>query len=90
MGWLGRWWDSVELWLVGLPFVLQVPLVLVVVVPVCAGVAVGLDRGADLVAGRVPTLTGMSPRGLSPRTTITATLVGLLALVVLAWLVRAL
>ena len=72
----------------GLPFVLQVPLVLVVVLPVCAAVAVGLDRGADVVAGRLPTLTGMSSRGLSPRTTITATLVGLLVLVVLAWLVR--
>jgi hypothetical protein len=27
---LARWWDSVELWLTGLPFVLQVSLVLVV------------------------------------------------------------
>ncbi|GAB2926059.1 hypothetical protein GCM10027047_23930 [Rhodococcus aerolatus] len=100
MGWLGTWWDSVELWLVGLPFVLQVPVVLGVVVPLCGAVAVGLDRGADVVAARLPTLGAVSTRRrsvpdalrarlASPRFRITATLVGLLVLVVLASLLRA-
>lgn len=100
MGWLGTWWDSVELWLVGLPFVLQVPVVFVVLVPVCGVVAVALDRGADTVAGRLPGPGAEGPRrrfspdalrarAASPRTRITATLVGLLVLVVLAWLLRA-
>lgn len=44
MGALARWWDGVELWATGLPFVAQVTLVLVVVAPVCALAARGLDR----------------------------------------------
>ncbi|NLE80151.1 MAG: hypothetical protein GX610_11320 [Rhodococcus sp.] len=39
------WWDSFELWVVGLPFVPQVVLVLLVLVPLCAALAWLLDRG---------------------------------------------
>jgi hypothetical protein len=41
---VASWWDGFELWLAGLPFVPQVALVLVVMVPLCAGVAWLLDR----------------------------------------------
>ncbi|NLU84057.1 hypothetical protein [Rhodococcus sp. HNM0569] len=41
---IAGWWDGAELWIAGLPFVPQVALVLVVAVPVCWGVASGLDR----------------------------------------------
>ncbi len=47
------WWDAVELWLTQLSFVFQVVLALVVVVPLCWGVAVGLDRLVDRVAALV-------------------------------------
>lgn len=39
------WWDGLELWVAGLPFVPQVVLVLLVAVPLCAGIAWLLDRG---------------------------------------------
>src|SRR5699024_2612919 len=38
-----RWWDGVELWVTGLPFILQVVVVMVVLVPLAALVAIGLD-----------------------------------------------
>ncbi|GAA1385272.1 hypothetical protein GCM10009613_17410 [Pseudonocardia kongjuensis] len=37
-------WDAFELWLTQLPFLFQVVFVTVVVLPLCAGVAIGLDR----------------------------------------------
>lgn len=37
-------WDAFELWLTALPFVFQVLFVTVVVLPLCALVAVGIDR----------------------------------------------
>ncbi|GAA4967406.1 hypothetical protein GCM10025792_07850 [Pseudonocardia tropica] len=37
-------WDAFELWLTGLPFVVQVVFVTVVVLPACALVAIGADR----------------------------------------------
>ena len=42
---VAAWWDGLELWVAGLPFVPQVALVLVVMVPVCFGIAQLLDRG---------------------------------------------
>ena len=46
------WWDGVELWLTGLPFVAQtvvvIPVVLVVAYLVAAGLDAALDRGARL------------------------------------------
>lgn len=53
---IARWWDSVELWITGLPFIPQVALVLVTVVPLCFLVAAVLDRlmgrALELVAAR--------------------------------------
>ncbi|WP_182347020.1 hypothetical protein [Tomitella gaofuii] len=40
---IGRWWDGVELWVTGLPFALQVLVVMVVLVPLAGLVAVALD-----------------------------------------------
>ena len=40
-------WDAFELWLTALPFVFQVLFVTVVVLPLCAVVAIGLDRGTE-------------------------------------------
>ncbi|WP_197520014.1 hypothetical protein [Pseudonocardia sp. HH130630-07] len=37
-------WDAFELWLTQLPFGFQVVFVTVVVLPLCAAVALGLDR----------------------------------------------
>ncbi|UYP17589.1 hypothetical protein OED52_12915 [Rhodococcus sp. Z13] len=41
---VASWWDGFELWLAGLSFVPQVALVMVVLVPACAGIAWLLDR----------------------------------------------
>lgn len=41
---VASWWDGVELWATGLPFVAQVALVLAVVAPLCALAGRGLDR----------------------------------------------
>lgn len=43
------WWDDLELWVAGLPFVPQVMLVLLVTVPLCAAIAWLLDRGLAAV-----------------------------------------
>ncbi|SFA39298.1 hypothetical protein SAMN05444374_101282 [Rhodococcoides kroppenstedtii] len=40
---VASWWDGVELWIAGLPFVPQVAVVLAVVVPAAAVVAVVAD-----------------------------------------------
>ncbi|OLM19705.1 hypothetical protein Ae707Ps1_3964c [Pseudonocardia sp. Ae707_Ps1] len=37
-------WDAFELWLTQLPFVFQTVFVTVVVLPLCALVAIGIDR----------------------------------------------
>jgi hypothetical protein len=42
--WLADWWDAVELWVTQLAFGFQVILVIVLVIPVCALVAAGVDR----------------------------------------------
>jgi hypothetical protein len=47
---LMSWWDGVELWLVGLPFALQVAVTMVVVLPLCAGAAIVVDRGVEVVS----------------------------------------
>lgn len=55
MSGLGNWWDSVELWVTGLPFVPQVVVVMAVLVPLAAGVARLLDiaiAGALRLVGR--------------------------------------
>jgi uncharacterized membrane protein YagU involved in acid resistance len=45
------WWDSVELWITQLAFGFQVVLAIVVLLPLCAGVAVLFDLASDLVDG---------------------------------------
>jgi len=45
---LANWWDSVELWITQSPFPLQVLLAIVVLLPLCAGVALLADRASDL------------------------------------------
>ncbi|TRW88359.1 hypothetical protein FK535_03970 [Mycolicibacterium sp. 018/SC-01/001] len=45
-GFLG-WWDGVELWLTGLPFVLQTVVVMPVVLALAYGVACALDVVVD-------------------------------------------
>jgi hypothetical protein len=40
-------WDAVELWVTQLPFPVQVLLAVLVVLPLCGGVAVFVDRGVE-------------------------------------------
>ena len=47
MDWLVQWWDGVELWVVQLPVAVQFPVVMVVVLPMCLGVARLIDRVVD-------------------------------------------
>jgi hypothetical protein len=49
------WWDAVELWLTQLPFGLQVLLAAFVLVPLCWGAAVAIDRAVDAAAARIAT-----------------------------------
>ncbi len=44
---LANRWDAVELWVTQLPFPLQVVLAILVVLPLCWGVAGLLDRAVD-------------------------------------------
>jgi hypothetical protein len=48
---LANWWDSVELWVTQLAFPFQVVLAIVVLLPLCAGLAVLADLASDLVDG---------------------------------------
>jgi hypothetical protein len=50
---LADWWDAVELWLTQLPFGFQVLLAALVLVPLCWGTAVAVDRAVDAAAGRI-------------------------------------
>lgn len=43
MGAILSWWDGVELWLTGLPFVVQTAVVMPVVLALAYGIAVVLD-----------------------------------------------
>lgn len=44
-------WDAFELWLTQLAFPLQVVLAILVVVPLCWGVAALVDRGVERLLG---------------------------------------
>lgn len=66
--WLANVWDSVELWLTQLSFPFQFAIVMVVLVPVCLGVAWAIDRLVDLLAPylirwRKPDLPPRAERG---------------------------
>jgi hypothetical protein len=47
------WWDDFELWLTGLPFALQFALVMIVLVPLAAAVAFGVDRLFDVLSAHI-------------------------------------
>ena len=53
---VANWWDSVELWITQLSFPFQVVLAIVVLLPLCAGVAVLCDLASDLVDGWIARL----------------------------------
>jgi hypothetical protein len=53
---IADWWDSVELWITQLAFPFQVLLAIVVLLPLCAGVATLVDlvsSGLDNVIARL-------------------------------------
>ncbi|ACU35178.1 hypothetical protein KCV87_14310 [Actinosynnema pretiosum subsp. pretiosum] len=50
---IARWWDGVELWLAQLPFFLQFPLVMAVLLPAALGVARFIDRVVDEASARL-------------------------------------
>jgi hypothetical protein len=56
------WWDAIELWLTQLPFGFQVVLAVLVVVPLCWGTAVAVDRVVDDVAARLSARRGAGGR----------------------------
>ncbi|WP_306361162.1 hypothetical protein [Nocardia sp. CC227C] len=73
---IADWWDGVELWVAGLPFVPQFAVVLAAMVPVCFGIAYLLDRalriamrllGRDRAAAREATVTTPAPRRISSK-----------------------
>lgn len=49
---IADWWDAVELWLTQLAFPFQVALAVVVLLPLCWGLSVGIDRVVDVVLAR--------------------------------------
>lgn len=49
------WWDGIELWITQLWFPFQVALVIVVLLPLCWGVALFIDHGVDRVSALLPT-----------------------------------
>ncbi|MEU6581044.1 hypothetical protein [Nocardia sp. NPDC046763] len=68
---IAGWWDGVELWVAGLPFVPQFAVVLAAMVPVCLAIAYLLDRtlrvvlrvlGRDRIATREATVPATPPR----------------------------
>ncbi|WP_063712619.1 hypothetical protein [Nocardia concava] len=68
---IAGWWDGVELWVAGLPFVPQFAVVLAAMIPVCLAIAYVLDRvlrtvlrvaGRDRVAAREAAIPATSPR----------------------------
>lgn len=59
--WLVDWWDGVELWLVQLPYPLQVTLVLAVLLPLAWGVARLIDRGVDRLGAKLTRIRDAEP-----------------------------
>ncbi len=52
MAWLLDWWDAIELWLVQLPYPVQIVLIVGVLLPLCWAATRVVDRVADLVEGQ--------------------------------------
>ncbi|MCP2165159.1 hypothetical protein [Goodfellowiella coeruleoviolacea] len=61
MDWLAEWWDGVELWLTQLWFPFQFTLVMVVLLPLCLGVAWFIDRVVDRVSARITPVHDAEP-----------------------------
>jgi hypothetical protein len=59
--WLANWWDGVDLWLGQLAFPFQFAIVIVVLAPVCLGVAWAIDRAVDLVSARFTMVRDAEP-----------------------------
>ncbi|MRH89052.1 hypothetical protein GFY24_16625 [Nocardia sp. SYP-A9097] len=68
---IAGWWDGVELWVAGLPFVPQFAVVLAAMVPVCFAIAYVLDRvlrvalhalGRDRIAAQEAAVPAAQPR----------------------------
>jgi hypothetical protein len=51
---IAGWWDGVELWLTQLPFALQFPLMMAIMLPTCLGVARLIDRVVDRTSAKDP------------------------------------
>lgn len=51
-----RWWDGFELWLAQQWFPVQFVLVMAVLLPLCAGLALLIDRAVGVAAHRVSRL----------------------------------
>jgi hypothetical protein len=52
---LADWWNAVELWVLGLPFLFQFAIVITVLVPLCVMIAWLIDRIVDYAAARFGT-----------------------------------
>lgn len=59
--WLVEWYDGVELWLVQLPYPLQVTLVFAVLLPLCWGLARVIDRGIDGLGAKLTRVRDAEP-----------------------------
>ncbi|RKT82794.1 hypothetical protein SAMN05421805_104266 [Saccharopolyspora antimicrobica] len=59
--WLVEWYDGVELWLVQLPYPLQVALVFAVLLPLCWGLARVIDRGIDGLGAKLTRVRDAEP-----------------------------
>lgn len=59
---VARWWDSFELWLAQQWFPVQFVLVMVVLVPLCLGLAWLIHRVVDFVAERARRIRGGARR----------------------------
>jgi hypothetical protein len=59
--WLANWWDGVDLWLGQLAFPFQFAIVIVVLAPVCLGIAWAIDRAVDLVSARLTRVPDAEP-----------------------------
>ncbi|MFD4181370.1 hypothetical protein [Rhodococcus sp. NPDC058514] len=51
---IASWWDGLELWVIGLPFIPQLILVMAVMMPL----AIGIASGIDLLLARIFVLLG--------------------------------
>lgn len=60
-GWLGSWWNGVELWLTQLWFPAQFAMVMLVLLPLCLGVAWLIDRAVDLISARFTRVRDAQP-----------------------------